>query len=65
MMRCSSPSLKNLAKSGMYTSITNFIRELLPDKTTFLGLLETLARVDETVVREQVGLMILLFNIGD
>jgi len=29
-----------------------FYRELLPDKTTFLGLLETLARVDETVVRE-------------
>jgi len=29
-------------------------RELLPDKTQFLGLLETLARADETVVREQV-----------
>jgi len=29
-------------------------RELLPDKTTFLNLLEILARVDETVVREQV-----------
>jgi hypothetical protein len=31
-----------------------FIRELLPDKTQFLGLLEVLARADETVVREQV-----------
>jgi len=29
-------------------------RELLPDKTQFLGLLEVLARADETVVREQV-----------
>jgi len=28
-------------------------RELLPDKTTFLPLLETLAKQDETVVREQ------------
>ena len=36
-----------------------FIRELLPDKTQFLGLLEVLARADETVVREQV------FNIND
>ena len=27
--------------------------ELLPDKTQFLGLLEVLARADETVVREQ------------
>jgi len=30
-------------------------RELLPEKTTFLPLLEILARADETVVREQVG----------
>lgn len=29
-------------------------RELLPDKTQLLGLLEVLARADETVVREQV-----------
>jgi hypothetical protein len=36
-----------------------FNRELLPDKTQFLGLLEVLARADETVVREQV------FNIND
>jgi hypothetical protein len=28
-------------------------RELLPEKTTFLPLLETLAKQDETVVREQ------------
>lgn len=28
-------------------------RELIPDKTVFLPLLESLARADETVVREQ------------
>ena len=31
---------------------SNFNRELLPDKTQLLGLLEILARADETVVRE-------------
>ena len=30
-----------------------FNRELLPDKTSYLPLLESLAKVDETVVREQ------------
>jgi serine/threonine-protein phosphatase 2A regulatory subunit A len=30
-----------------------FSRELIPDKTIFLPLLENLAKVDETVVREQ------------
>lgn len=33
--------------------LTRFFRGLLPDKTTFLPLLESLAKVDETVVREQ------------
>ena len=55
MMKCSLLSLKNLAKSGMLQSLyLTFNRELLPDKTQFLGLLEVLARADETVVREQV-----------
>ena len=30
-----------------------FNRELISDKTVFLGLLESLAKSDETVVREQ------------
>jgi hypothetical protein len=44
---------KNLVKSGKIQISLIYNRELLPDKTTFLGLLETLARADETVVREQ------------
>jgi serine/threonine-protein phosphatase 2A regulatory subunit A len=39
---------------------TKLNRELLPDKTQLLGLLEILARADETVVREQV--LHLVFN---
>lgn len=31
----------------------DIFREILPDKTSFLPLLENLAKVDETVVREQ------------
>ena len=54
-MKFSLPSLKNSEKFGRLNSKSNFIlRELLPDKTQLLGLLETLARADETVVREQV-----------
>lgn len=44
--------LKNLAKFGKLL-VQNFERELIPDKTVFLNLLESLAKVDETVVREQ------------
>jgi hypothetical protein len=47
----------------VFLTYNQMYRELLPDKTTFLGLLETLARVDETVVREQVGGASLLFTI--
>ena len=55
MMKSSLLLLRNLAKSGMLQSLyLTFNRELLPDKTQFLGLLEVLARADETVVREQV-----------
>jgi len=52
MMKFCSPLQRNLAKFGKYTEIVITYRELLPDKTQFLGLLETLARADETVVRE-------------
>jgi hypothetical protein len=55
MMKFFLLSLRNWAKSGMLQSLyLTFNRELLPDKTQFLGLLEVLARADETVVREQV-----------
>lgn len=53
-MKCSLPSLRSSARSGKLSFRGDQIRELLPDKTTFLNLLESLARVDETVVREQV-----------
>lgn len=57
MMKSYLLSLRNLAKSGMLQSLyLTFNRELLPDKTQFLGLLEVLARADETVVREQVSI---------
>lgn len=53
MMKFCSPSLKNLAKFGMLPLLLMCFRELMPDKTTFLPLLEILAKQDETVVREQ------------
>jgi hypothetical protein len=54
MMKCYLPLLRNLEKSGkiIHSSDNLYNRELLPEKTQFLGLLETLARADETVVRE-------------
>lgn len=36
-----------------FLCVLTFHRELLPEKTTFMPLLETLAKQDETVVREQ------------
>jgi hypothetical protein len=48
---------KNLDHAGMLFKckcvFNRFIRSLMPDKCTFLPLLESLAKVDETVVREQ------------
>ena len=55
MMKCSLRSQRSSERSGKPSNALNLVRELLPDKTTFLNLLESLARVDETVVREQVG----------
>ena len=54
MMKFCSLSRKSSARFGKNLQTYTF-RELLPDKTTFLTLLESLARVDETVVREQVS----------
>ena len=55
MMRHSLLSLKNWEKFGKLSdfNLNNQYRELLPEKTIFLPLLENLAKVDETVVREQ------------
>ena len=42
---------RSLVRSGKYF-VGSFFRELMPDKTAFLPILESLAKVDETVVRE-------------